>query len=124
MQVSEALKGAIIQHGDFEIIRENLRQGDLVFLDPPYTVSHNDNGFIKYNQKIFSLEDQMRLSQIIQYIKRIGAYYILTNAAHRTIEEIFDNGDERLELGRASLIGGINARRGQTTEYVFTNIIR
>ncbi|WP_303066921.1 hypothetical protein [Alistipes indistinctus] len=73
---------------------------------------------------MFSLEDQMRLSQIIQYIKRIGAYYILTNAAHRTIEEIFDNGDERLELGRASLIGGINARRGQTTEYVFTNIIR
>lgn len=124
LQVSSALQGAIIQHGDFEIIRENLRQGDLVFLDPPYTVSHNDNGFIKYNQKIFSLEDQIRLSQIIQYIKRIGAYYILTNAAHRTIEEIFDNGDERLELGRASLIGGINARRGQTTEYVFTNIIR
>ncbi len=122
--VSKALQGTIIKHGDFDIVRDNIAPRDLVFLDPPYTVSHNDNGFIKYNQKIFSLEDQIRLSHLITYIKEVGAYYILTNAAHHKIEEIFDNGDTRLELGRASLIGGTNAKRGQTTEYVFTNIVR
>lgn len=123
LSVSRALQGAVLQPGDFDIVRENLQANDLVFLDPPYTVSHNDNGFIKYNQKIFSLEDQIRLSELINFINDAGAFYILTNAAHRAIEEIFDNGDRRIELQRASTIGGVNAQRGQTSEYIFTNIM-
>ena len=120
--MGNALQRAIIQHGDFDLVRGNLQPNDLVFLDPPYTVSHNDNGFIKYNQKIFSLEDQIRLSELILHIKEVEAYYIMTNAAHNTIREIFDNGDIPVELGRASLIGGRNAKRGQTSELLFTNI--
>jgi DNA adenine methylase len=119
--VSKALKKATLFHGDFDLIKENIKKKDLIFLDPPYTVSHNNNGFIKYNQKLFSLDDQKRLSQLIDYIKKRGAYYILTNAAHKTIEEIFEKGDRKLELNRASLIGGHNAVRGQTSEYIFTN---
>jgi DNA adenine methylase len=120
--VSSSLKKATLLKGDFDIVRDRIEKKDVVFLDPPYTVSHNDNGFIKYNQKLFSLEDQKRLSLLIDFIKSKGAYYILTNAAHKTIDEIFEKGDYKLKLNRASLIGGINAERGQTTEYVFTNI--
>jgi DNA adenine methylase len=123
MSVSRALQGSVLRPGDFDIIRENIHENDLVFLDPPYTVSHNDNGFIKYNQTIFSLEDQVRLSALVRFINDAGAYYILTNAAHEAIEEIFDNGDQRIELRRASTIGGVNAQRGQTSEYLFTNIV-
>lgn len=121
LSVSKALKNAKLFYGDFEEIKPNIKRNDLIFLDPPYTVSHNENGFIKYNQKLFSLEDQMRLSNLIDYIKRKGAYYILTNAAHHTILEIFDKGDQLYKLSRASLIGGTNAQRGQTKEYIFTN---
>ena len=124
LAVSKALQNATLKYGDFDIVRQNIGPNDLVFLDPPYTVSHNNNGFIKYNQKIFSLEDQIRLNSLIQYIKRIGAYYILTNAAHITIKEIFNNGDPCLAPDQARLIGGINAKRGQTTEYIFTNLIK
>jgi DNA adenine methylase len=121
--VSKSLKRAKLFAGDFEEIRTHIKRKDLVFLDPPYTVSHNNNGFIKYNQKLFSLEDQKRLSELIDFIKRKGAYYILTNAAHQTISEIFEKGDRKLELNRASLIGGSNAQRGQTSEYIFTNTL-
>lgn len=117
----QALKNTTITAGDFFNILNNLKKRDLVFLDPPYTVSHNNNGFIKYNEKIFSLDDQKRLSQLIDEIKKKGAYYILTNAAHKTIEEIFEKGDTKLKLNRANLIGGTNAQRGQTNEFVFTN---
>ena len=120
--LSFRLKGCDLKFGDFEINKENISKGDLVFLDPPYTVSHNKNGFIKYNQKLFSIEDQYRLSKYIDYIKKKEAYYILTNAAHEKIKEIFNKKDKVITKCRANLIGGINSKRGIIDEYIFTNI--
>lgn len=120
---SQKLQNAVLDIGDFERLKVNIAQGDLVFLDPPYTVSHNHNGFIKYNKNLFSLEDQHRLRALIDVIKENGAYYILTNAAHKTIFDIFyQKTDKCYELSRASLIGGEKAVRGQIQEYVFTNL--
>jgi DNA adenine methylase len=120
--VSLKLKQSIIQNSDFNIVKSNLKKGDLVFLDPPYTVTHNNNGFIKYNQKLFSLEDQYRLSSLIDYIEKRKAFYILTNAAHSKVEEIFEKGHKKIILKRASLIGGINSKRGYFSEVIFSNL--
>lgn len=120
---SQKLQNADLSIGDFENVKKNIAQGDLVFLDPPYTVSHNHNGFIKYNKNLFSLEDQYRLRALIDVIKENRAYYILTNAAHKTIFDIFyQKTDKYYELSRASLIGGEKAIRGQIQEYIFTNL--
>lgn len=120
---SKKLQNTLIEVGDFETHKYKIKRNDLVFLDPPYTVSHNNNGFIQYNQNLFSLEDQHRLKRFIEYIKAKGAYYILTNAAHETICEIFlTEGDRIVELQRNSLIGGKNAKRAAISEYIFTNI--
>lgn len=119
---SQKLHNTNIKSCDFEKNKYIIQAGDLVFLDPPYTVSHNNNGFIKYNQDLFSLDDQYRLSKYIDYIKSKDAFYILTNAAHQIVANIFEKGDRRLELKRASLIGGKQAERKHITEYVFTNI--
>ncbi len=122
LEASEKLQNTRISVGDFEVNKYRIKEQDLVFLDPPYTVSHN-NGFIEYNQNLFSLEDQERLSRFIDYIKQKNAYYILTNAAHEEIRRIFTrDGDRRLELRRNSLIGGRNAARAEISEYIFTNI--
>lgn len=121
-RASKLLKKTKLFVGDFKNVKNNLKKDDLVFLDPPYTVSHNNNGFIKYNQKLFSLDDQKRLSSLIDFIKKKSAYYILTNADNETIEEIFEKGDRKIRLYRANLIGGSNAERGQSTEFIFTNV--
>ncbi len=121
-RASAKLKKAEVVCGDFSIFESIIKEKDLVFLDPPYTVSHNQNGFIKYNQKLFSLEDQYRLRAFIDSIVDKHAYYILTNAAHETILEIFSRGDTVLSLDRNSLIGGKNANRSKVSEYVFTNV--
>ena len=119
---SRALSNSEIRVSDFWDTLSEVVPGDLFFLDPPYTTSHNNNGFVKYNQKMFSLDDQYRLSRSIDQLKEKGAYYILTNAAHSVIRDIFDKGDKIYELNRASLIGGDNASRGRIQEYVFTNL--
>ena len=122
ISVSSVLQNTKISHSDFSKTIDNVKEGDLVFLDPPYTITHNLNGFVQYNQKIFSLEDQYKLAEMIQEIKRKEAYYILTNAAHKKVKEIFDDTDTLLEISRASVIGGKGAKRGKYSEYLFTNI--
>lgn len=119
-EAAKWLKYADIRCHEFD--KKNfIRKGDLVFLDPPYTITHNNNGFIKYNKKLFSLDDQHRLSNFIQDIVDLGAYYILTNAAHAEIKKIF-RANKPVELSRASLVSGNNAARGKYTEYLFTNL--
>lgn len=119
---STKLQGVRLECSDFAARKYRVKAGDLIFLDPPYTVSHNQNGFIKYNQKLFSIEEQYRLSAYIDYIRKKGAYYVLTNAAHETIFEIFNKGDRVITLDRNSLIGGKNSKREKISEYIFTNI--
>jgi DNA adenine methylase len=123
IEASKKLHNTNIVSGDFEVNKYRIKENDLVFLDPPYTVSHNHNGFIEYNKNLFSIEDQKRLNTFINYIKQKGAYYILTNAAHEAIFQIFDKEEDRtIELPRKSLIGGKNSKRAEITEYIFTNL--
>lgn len=119
---SKRLTKANILACDFSSHTASITKGDLVFLDPPYVVSHNNNGFIKYNKKLFSMQDQERLSMFVDRIKSVGAYYVMTNAAHPEIARIFHKGDRLIGLSRASLIGGQHAKRGSVAEYLFTNI--
>ena len=119
---SKTLKSAIFSKGDFLCSLDNIQENDLVFLDPPYTITHNDNGFFKYNAKLFTKDDQLRLSDMIDEIKRRNAFYILTNAAHEKVKEIFNKNDNMIELKRASLIGGKNAKRDKYSELMVTNL--
>ncbi|MEQ9298089.1 MAG: Dam family site-specific DNA-(adenine-N6)-methyltransferase [Cyclobacteriaceae bacterium] len=120
-EASTYLEGARIEVKEFDADLDEIAAGDLVFLDPPYTITHNDNGFIKYNERLFSENDQYRLAEFIKLIVDAGAYYVLTNAAHHDIARIFDM-NIPLVMNRASLIGGKNALRGNYEEFLFTNI--
>lgn len=120
--VATRLANARLQVGDFQACLPMVEKGDLVFLDPPYTVAHNNNGFVKYNQRLFSFEDQRRLSRLIDDLKARGAFYVLANAAHQSILQLFDKGDALIETSRRNVIGGVNAQRGSATEYLFTNL--
>ncbi len=123
VDVAAKLANAVLHTRDFADCIHDVEAGDLVFLDPPYTVAHNQNGFVKYNQRLFSFEDQHRLSELVDDIKAAGAHYVLTNAAHGSIAELFEKGDSRLETRRRNNIGGFNAVRGAASEYLFTNLI-
>jgi len=120
---SERLQNADLTVADFAEILQDVKKGDFVYLDPPYVVSKDANGFIQYNKHLFSFEDQKRLSASIDRIREVGAYYVLSNAKHDTIKEIFQkDSDCLIALSRTSLIGGKKAYRGETEEYLFTNI--
>lgn len=121
-QASTSLQGMTLCSRSFEQSLNAVKTGDLVFLDPPYTVAHNNNGFIEYNKKLFSLEDQFALKNCIDSITERGAFYILTNAHHQVIDDLFSPNSIKLPITRSSTLGGKYAERGITQEYIFTNI--
>jgi len=112
------LKNTNLNCCDFFETAKYIKKNDLVFLDPPYNIT-SKNGFIKYNEKLFNIEDQLRLADYITEIKNIGAYYFLTNSSHETIKDIFS--DKPIVLSRYSRMAGNNSSRGVVKEYLFHN---
>ncbi|MGJ1291278.1 MULTISPECIES: DNA adenine methylase [Sphingobacterium] len=85
------LQDTSIECMPFNDIIKNIKENDFVFLDPPYTVSHENNGFIEYNQKLFSWEDQIVLRDLIIYLVERKVHFLLTNASHDSIRELYQN---------------------------------
>jgi DNA adenine methylase len=121
VRLRRLFENAFFNSVDFEETLGNIERNDLVFLDPPYTVAHGNNGFIKYNQKIFAWEDQERLLSFIETIKSKQAFFIMTNAAHQNIDNLFNRVGGKIIINRYSLVGGKGATRKEISEYLYTN---
>ena len=117
---SEALSSLRIICGDFESAIEDAKQGDLVYLDPPYTVAHGNNGFLKYNSKIFSWNDQVRLANLARQLAARGCKVIVSNANHPSIVDLYTDFQMHL-VERYSVIAASSQFRRQITECVFYN---
>ncbi len=114
--ISEALHSRVeLAISDFEPIVDRAKRGDFVFVDPPYTVAHNYNGFIKYNEKLFSWPDQLRLRRAIDRAVARGAKVLLTNANHQSVAELYRDFDCRV-LSRFGRIAASNEHRGTFEE--------
>lgn len=120
--VSNALKNTYLSTQDFKNRCKKINKNDFVFIDPPYTVAHENNGFIQYNQSIFSWNNQIELSKLTIDLDRKGAFFLVTNAYHDCIKEIYTTGFQK-KLSRASTIGGIGAKRTKYKEIIITNIV-
>ncbi|MDO1527907.1 Dam family site-specific DNA-(adenine-N6)-methyltransferase [Fulvimonas sp. R45] len=100
---------------DFEKVIDRCGVGDFIFADPPYTVKHNNNGFVKYNENLFSWADQERLQCSLARAARRGARVIVSNADHPSIRELY-NGCSINTLWRHSVMASESARRKVTSE--------
>ncbi len=118
-EISSVLKSAKIFTSDFEQVVDNSDQGDFIFADPPYTTAHNINGFVKYNQKIFSWEDQIRLKKAIIRAAERGVKILLTNADHQSIRDLYVGVGHYQAIRRQSVIAGKSQFRGTTSEAIY-----
>lgn len=89
VNAAKRLKHAKLICADFEDVLSAASSRDLVYCDPTYTVAHDNNGFIRYNERNFSWEDQKRLAATCQKLSRRGVSVIISNAAHDKILELY-----------------------------------
>jgi DNA adenine methylase len=120
-EISKALKKVKLLNSDFEKVVERAKENDFVFVDPPYTVRHNENGFIKYNEVLFTWEDQVRLSESLNRAKIRGVKILLTNASHKSIRELYEPLGFNLEtVSRYSSISASSKNRSTFEELIIT----
>ena len=118
-EAARLLKSATLVCQDFEQTIDSSGKGDFLFVDPPYTVRHNMNGFLKYNEDIFSWDDQVRLKWSLLRASQRGAAIIVTNADHETVRELYAEDFTYKRLSRHSVLSGTVVGRGKTTEAMF-----
>ena len=116
---SKALRapGVSLNTSHFTDALADVSPGDLVFLDPPYVTGHNNNGFIDYNEKLFSWADQERAAECAIKAAQAGAHVIVTNAFHQAVLDLYPGFEMRPLVRHSTLASSASARR-EVTEAV------
>lgn len=107
--------------GDFEKTVEGARKGAFVYFDPPYIMSRENNGFIRYNAEIFGPADESRLAQVACSLARRGLHVVASNAAHSWIKELYDGPFYKEEVVRRSVIAADPTYRRPFGELVISS---
>lgn len=122
LEASNVLATAAIVALDFEEALAEAGAHDFVYLDPPYTVVHGSNGFLRYNQRVFSWMDQARLARLVRELHDRGCYILLSNADHPSIQRLYESYLATYRVARISRIAADSRHRRSVTEMLFTNI--
>jgi len=116
--LSSALSTATLCCCDFKQLIDQAGQDDVLFVDPPYTVRHSNNGFVKYNEALFSWSDQERLADCLRNAKKRGTSIVSTNASHESIRSLYQGHFKLIEVARFSPIAGKRDSRGKFSELI------
>ncbi len=120
---SKALQTISLMTDDFEEVLEKFAcKDDFVYLDPPYPAVGKYSDFNRYTKDFFSEKDQERLSQCARRLDEIGCTFVLSNADHPLIRELFSDG--KFKIVRVFAPRFINCKgdeRGNVAEILITN---
>ena len=110
-------EGIFLTCEDFARCLTKCKSGDFVYLDPPYVTTHNNNGFVEYNERLFGWQDQVRLACAAEELRLRGCYVLVTNALHEDVLQLYRNFEVH-QLTRSSTLAGSSAKRGKVSEAV------
>lgn len=86
---AHALKHAEVVSEDFEVVCQNAKAGDAVYLDPPYLPLSRTASFTAYDPHPFGLAEHQRLAAVFERLERRGVRAVLSNSYTAETREIF-----------------------------------
>jgi DNA adenine methylase len=107
VELSKRFKKATIICSDFEPILDKCRDGDFVFVDPPYKPGEKELLESHYIIGKFSFKDQLRLSKKLKEISnRETINWLMTNSSNPEICELYsDFNIAKVPIGTSKVIG-------------------
>ena len=119
------LAGARLSACDYTKTLAKVREGDLVYIDPPYVVDGKNNGFIHYNADVFSWKQQQELARLASELVKRGAFVLVSNGADGQITRLYRKwGFERFPVRRKMTLAADSSKRGDYEESLFVSLLR
>lgn len=119
-QASEALQGKVITEGDYRVVLERARSGDLVYLDPPYVALGGHADFKRYNESPFGLDDHRELAGVFRELDRMGVHMVLSNSDTPLTRELYSSWRIQQVSARRRVSGKVGGRQS-VPEILVTN---
>lgn len=117
---AELFSTAKILCSDFENIISMANKGDVIYIDPPYTLSNKNNGFLRYNDKLFSWNDQKRLALSCEKASSRGVFIAISGFWHNDLFDIYKKW-WAIKLPRKSLVSRTVENRREINEILLFN---
>ncbi len=117
---SQALQGKLLLAADYQHAMAYARQGDFVYLDPPYQPVSETANFTSYTKDAFTETDQKELASAFSELDRRGCKVILSNSATDYVRELYD-GYEIISLKATRAISSKAETRGEIEELLIMN---
>lgn len=105
-----------IRAGDFEETLADAREGDAVYLDPPY-----DGGFCGYTSKGFGRDDQRRLMETARRLSEEGVRVVISNADTPFVRELYSGFGRMWGITASRCIGPTAESRQRADELIICN---
>lgn len=117
---SAALRRVSLRQLDFGKVPELVKEGDLVYFDPPYHPRSATSSFTQYSENGFGEDEQRRLARVFRELDGRGAYVMLSNSDTPLVRKLYAGfAIDEVLAGRA--INSKAERRGKVTELIVRN---
>lgn len=117
---AQVLAKAELVSGDFQDTLARVKQGDFVYLDPPYAVTSR-RMFRQYGKKPFQTDDVERLSAELSRIHKLGAHFVVSYADCREARALARDWNSQKVLVRRH-IAGFSDHRSRSFEWMIYNL--
>jgi DNA adenine methylase len=118
---SRALATTEVRNEDFEYVLDAAREGDLVYLDPPYQPMSATANFAEYSAEGFGRDDQERLLETVAELDGMGVRFVLSNSG--VMYGMYDDSGFYVEReGATRSINSDETARGEVDEIIATNV--
>lgn len=117
---SKALKKTKIKKNNFAETVSDAKRNDWIYFDPPYITGHQNNGFLKYNQSLFSWNDQVSLASCARKLAALGVNVLVSNADYPDVINLYKD-FYYYKTTRLSVIGSLVETRGLVSEAILSS---
>lgn len=119
IEASQVLRKIDLRCEDFSYIIDVAKEGDIVYMDPPYKPLNKTSNFTSYNPDGFNEVEQVRLRKICEELDRNNIFFIVSNSGPAA--ELYD-GFKIMKILVNRSINSKASARGPINEILVTNI--